>query len=121
MTRHVISIDARFVLFDESHKAKNLLGGKGGAPSKVGQAVFELQRLLPNARVVYCSATGVSEPKNMAYMEVRARERVFSRARSCVDSRLEPSRATGATDPTDRLSSSLLSSPLALRSSQQPH
>jgi hypothetical protein len=30
--------------------------------------VIELQRRLPNARVVYCSATGVSEVGNMAYM-----------------------------------------------------
>ena len=54
------------VLFDESHKAKNLLGGKGGAPSKVGQAVLELQRALPNARAFGLPATEVSEPRNMA-------------------------------------------------------
>lgn len=28
----------------------------------------EIQELLPNARVVYCSATGVSDTANMAYM-----------------------------------------------------
>ena len=28
-----------------------------------------LYRLLPKARVVYCSATGVSDVKNLAYME----------------------------------------------------
>ena len=31
-------------------------------------AVQELQNLLPRARVVYCSATGVSEVGNMAFM-----------------------------------------------------
>lgn len=30
-------------------------------PTQVSMAVIELQRLLPNARVLYCSATGVSE------------------------------------------------------------
>lgn len=30
--------------------------------------VMELQNRLPKARVVYASATGASEPKNMAYM-----------------------------------------------------
>eukprot|EP00953_Heterococcus_sp_UTEX-ZZ885_P037393 19213-Heterococcus_DN1.PRE.1 len=32
------------------------------------QAVLELQEQLPNARVVYCSATGASEPRNLGYM-----------------------------------------------------
>jgi hypothetical protein len=34
----------------------------------MGVIVAELQEKLPNARVVYCSATGASEPSNMAYM-----------------------------------------------------
>lgn len=37
-------------------------------PTKTGQTVLELQNRLPNARIVYASATGASEPKNMAYM-----------------------------------------------------
>ncbi|KAF8066309.1 strawberry notch-like protein [Scenedesmus sp. PABB004] len=36
--------------------------------AQVASAVIELQALLPNARVLYCSATGVSEVANMAYM-----------------------------------------------------
>ena len=56
------------LLFDECHKAKNYTG-KEETSSKVSQAVLELQRLLPRARVVYCSATGASELSNMAYME----------------------------------------------------
>jgi hypothetical protein len=41
---------------------------KEGQGTKVAAAVIELQRALPAARVVYCSATGVSEVGNMAYM-----------------------------------------------------
>jgi hypothetical protein len=37
--------------------------------SKVAAAVIELQRLLPLARVVYCSATGVTDINNLAFME----------------------------------------------------
>ncbi len=57
------------LLFDESHKAKNLFGGNGGKPTKTGQAVLKLQTALPRARVVYCSATGASEPKHLGYMD----------------------------------------------------
>ena len=42
----------------ECHKAKNLVPDAGGRPTKVGEKVLQLQRALPNARVVYCSATG---------------------------------------------------------------
>lgn len=35
---------------------------------QVGMAVLKLQGILPAARVVYCSATGASEPRNLAYM-----------------------------------------------------
>lgn len=56
------------ILFDECHKAKNLQPTGGLKPTKCGLAVEELQKKLPNARIVYCSATGVTEPANMAYM-----------------------------------------------------
>ena len=39
------------------------------ATVQVGQAVVALQRAVPGARVVYCSATGASEPRNLGYME----------------------------------------------------
>ena len=42
----------------ECHKAKNLVPESGGRPTKVGEKVLQLQRMLPLARVVYCSATG---------------------------------------------------------------
>eukprot|EP00941_MAST-03F_sp_MAST-3F-sp1_P001903 g1903.t1 len=56
------------ILFDESHKAKNFDPSSGGSGSRVGKCVHALQARLPNARVVYCSATGVSEIGNMAFM-----------------------------------------------------
>lgn len=56
------------IMLDECHKAKNLVPPAGRQPTRMGLAVKELQELLPRARVVYCSATGCSEPSNMAYM-----------------------------------------------------
>ncbi|KAH8323559.1 hypothetical protein KR067_013748, partial [Drosophila pandora] len=56
------------IVFDECHKAKNLSLMNVGKSTKTGTTVLELQKLLPNARVVYASATGASEPRNMAYM-----------------------------------------------------
>lgn len=50
-------------------RAKNFAVGKDAASTKVATAVLELQRALPQARVVYCSATGVSEVGHMAYLE----------------------------------------------------
>ncbi|KAI7844526.1 hypothetical protein COHA_001884 [Chlorella ohadii] len=62
------SFDGPIVL-DECHKAKNHVPGKEKQSTKVSTTVLELQRLLPRARFVYCSATGVSEVGNLAYME----------------------------------------------------
>lgn len=56
------------IVFDEAHKAKNFVPGAEGKSTKVSQAVLALQEQLPKARIVYCSATGVSEVGNMAYM-----------------------------------------------------
>ncbi|KAJ1442442.1 Zinc finger, FYVE/PHD-type [Sesbania bispinosa] len=56
------------VIFDECHKAKNLVPESGSQPTRTGEAVLEIQDRLPEARVVYCSATGASEPRNMGYM-----------------------------------------------------
>lgn len=50
------------IVFDECHKAKN------ASSTKMGKAVLDLQSKLPQARVVYASATGASEPRNMIYM-----------------------------------------------------
>ena len=53
------------LVFDECHKAKNFNPGKEQRSTKVALAVSMVQKMLPRARVVYCSATGVSNVKNM--------------------------------------------------------
>jgi hypothetical protein len=55
------------LVFDEAHKAKNFSSNENQS-TKVATAVVNLQKALPAARVVYASATGVSEVGNMAYM-----------------------------------------------------
>jgi hypothetical protein len=59
------------IAFDEAHKMGNALEVRGkrgkSKPSKMALAGIELQRLLPNARVVYVSATGATEVMNLAY------------------------------------------------------
>jgi hypothetical protein len=70
------------ILFDESHAMQNAGGGiardgaaamgsdRGGAqPSQQGRAGLRLQRLLPDARVVYASATGATTVQSLAYAE----------------------------------------------------
>ncbi|CAM9613610.1 unnamed protein product, partial [Phaeothamnion confervicola] len=58
-------------VFDEAHRAKNFdsSANKDGADNstKVSKAVLALQERLPLARVVYCSATGVTDVSNLAY------------------------------------------------------
>lgn len=56
------------IVLDECHRAKNLVPTAGSKPTKTGRMVMELQKALPNARIVYASATGATEPRNMAYM-----------------------------------------------------
>ena len=56
------------IIFDECHRAKNLLPSGSQKPTKTAQTVIKLQEALPNARVVYSSATGAVEPRHLAYM-----------------------------------------------------
>jgi hypothetical protein len=58
------------VIFDEAHKAKNALASGIGEPTQTGQAVIDLQdaKRNPDYRVVYSSATGATDVRNMAYM-----------------------------------------------------
>ena len=61
--------EGSLIVLDESHKAKNLLPPSGtGLPTQTGRAIMYLQERLPDAKVLYSSATGASEPKNLAYM-----------------------------------------------------
>jgi hypothetical protein len=59
------------VVFDEAHAMANATGGAGGrGPKKASQqglAGLALQNRLPNARIFYVSATGATEPANLAY------------------------------------------------------
>ena len=59
------------LIFDESHAMAKAAGGKGSRgrvpPSQQGLAGMRLQNALPNARVVYVSATGASTVEGLAY------------------------------------------------------
>lgn len=61
------------IIFDEAHAMANAGGGKGErgdqAPSQQGRAGLRLQHALPNARVVYVSATGATSVQNLAYAQ----------------------------------------------------
>ena len=61
------------IIFDESHAMQNAAGGKGErgdvAPSQQGRAGLRLQHALPNARVLYVSATGATTVHNLAYAQ----------------------------------------------------
>lgn len=74
-------------MFDECHKAKNLVPAsiKKQKGSKTGLTVLRLQSELPKARVVYCSATGASEPRNMAYMSHLGGRDQFDRFQDFID------------------------------------
>lgn len=61
------------IVFDESHAMANAAGGKSErgdkAPSQQGRAGLRLQHALPNARVLYVSATGATTVHNLAYAQ----------------------------------------------------
>ncbi len=61
------------IVFDEAHAMQNAAGGKGErgdvAASQQGRAGLRLQHALPNARVVYVSATGATTVHNLAYAQ----------------------------------------------------
>lgn len=61
------------IIFDEAHAMANAAGGKGArgdqGPSQQGLAGLRLQHALPNARIVYVSATGATAVQNLAYAQ----------------------------------------------------
>jgi hypothetical protein len=61
------------IVFDESHAMQNAVGGKGErrdhAASQQGRAGLRLQHALPNALLVYVSATGATTVHNLAYAQ----------------------------------------------------
>ena len=61
------------IIFDEAHAMANAAGGKGArgdvSASQQGRAGLRLQHALPNARIVYVSATGATTVQNLAYAQ----------------------------------------------------
>lgn len=61
------------IVFDESHNMGNAVDTKGGRGTKQAsqkaKAGMELQDRLPNARVIYMSATAATEVANLAYAD----------------------------------------------------
>ncbi|MHC2726609.1 strawberry notch-like NTP hydrolase domain-containing protein [Rhizobium leguminosarum] len=61
------------IVFDEGHAMANAAGGKtergDKAASQQGRAGLRLQRAVPDARVVYVSATGATDVESLAYAE----------------------------------------------------
>jgi len=61
------------IVFDESHAMQNAAGGTGprgeASPSQQGRAGLRLQHALPDARVLYVSATGATTVQNLAYAQ----------------------------------------------------
>ena len=61
------------IIFDESHAMQNAGGGKGErgdvVASQQGRAGLRLQHALPDARIVYVSATGATTVHNLAYAQ----------------------------------------------------
>ena len=61
------------IVFDEAHAMANAAGDKGErgdkAPSLQGRAGLRLQHALPDARVLYVSATGATTVQNLAYAQ----------------------------------------------------
>jgi hypothetical protein len=53
------------IVFDESHKCKNLVDS---ASTQTARAVNTLQEECPDARIVYASATGASDARHLAFM-----------------------------------------------------
>lgn len=61
------------IVFDEAHAMANAAGGGSDrgkiAPSQQGLAGLRVQHALPNARIVYVSATGATTVENLAYAQ----------------------------------------------------
>lgn len=61
------------IIFDEAHSMQNAVGGQGErgdvAASQQGRAGLRLQHALPDARIVYVSATGATTVHNLSYAQ----------------------------------------------------
>ena len=61
------------IIFDEAHAMQNAVGAKGERgdqeASQQGRAGLRLQHALPDARIIYVSATGATTVHNLAYAQ----------------------------------------------------
>ncbi len=55
------------IVFDE---AKNLFSNSSSKLTKTGLTVLRLQNMLPQARIVYVSSTGISDPRSMVQIHM---------------------------------------------------
>lgn len=57
------------IVFDEAHRAKNIApSDRAGKGTKTAEAVLLVQAKLPQARVLYVSATAAADTKDLGYM-----------------------------------------------------
>jgi hypothetical protein len=56
------------IIVDECHQTKKQFYNSVRTGTNIQRAVLKLQARLPNAKIVYMCATGISEPINMGYM-----------------------------------------------------
>ena len=81
--------DGALVIFDESHRAKNLIPETGSGTTQTARCVLHLQENLPRAKVLYSSATGASEPRNLAYMtRLWGTQETYTMAKMLTDGKL---------------------------------
>ena len=82
------------IVFDEAHAMANAAGSKGSrgdtAPSQQGRAGLRLQNALPDARILYVSATGATTVPGLAY----------ARASGCGAGRIQAARRPSSNAPT---------------------
>src|SRR3546814_13719006 len=76
------------IVCDEAHAMANAAGGKSNrgdvAPSQQGRAGLRLQHALPNARIVYVSATGATTVQNLAFAQRLGRSDARGVGKECV-------------------------------------
>ncbi|EFX62986.1 LOW QUALITY PROTEIN: hypothetical protein DAPPUDRAFT_308752 [Daphnia pulex] len=76
------------IILDECHQVKDLFYRGSKSESLIELAICDLQNELPNARIVYICATGVSEPRIMSYMNrlgLWGRGTLFKVSRTFID------------------------------------
>jgi hypothetical protein len=57
------------IAFDEAHAMSNQIAKEGAEPTATAAAMLELRNRLPNARLLFVTATGATEVRNLGYLE----------------------------------------------------